>query len=125
MMTRRITRVAEVLRQELGTLIARCKDLEPYIVTVSGIDLTPDLKKAEIFVSLMVPNPLEEEQVVGILNRQRKEWQAALNSRLKLKYIPHLHFSFDRSIQRGDRVMEILSQIAAENPSPDTEEKEP
>jgi ribosome-binding factor A len=113
MATRRTVRVAEVLRKELSALMSQSLDLEGMLITISSVELPPDMKQAYIYVSTLNPE-VEQEGALKLLNRNRALWQGAIGRRLGLKFTPQLHFRFDGAIVRGDRVMEILTQIESE-----------
>jgi ribosome-binding factor A len=119
MPTRRTVRVAEVLRKELAACMSQSLDLEGLLITIASVELPPDMRQAYIYVSTLKPE-LEEERALEVLNRNRKPWQSHIGRRLGLKFTPQLIFKFDRSVERGDRVMEILTklEIPAEEPAP-------
>ena len=64
MSTRRTVRVAEVLRRELSSCLNQCLDLEDLLITISSIELPPDMKQAYVYVSTLNPE-LEKEQALG------------------------------------------------------------
>jgi ribosome-binding factor A len=113
MPTRRTVRVAEVLRKELSACMRQSLDLEGLLITISSIELPPDMKQAYIYVSTLNPE-VEQEMALKLLNRNRAAWQSIIGRRLGLKFTPQLHFRFDDAIERGDRVMEILTQLERE-----------
>jgi len=113
MPTRRTVRVAEVLRKELAACLSQSLDLEGLLITISSVELPPDMKQAYIYVSTLHPD-LEETQALQVLNRNRKTWQSSIGRRLGLKFTPQLIFRFDHAIERGDRVMEILTKLELE-----------
>ena len=117
MSTRRTVRVAEVLRKELAACMSQSLDLEGLLITISSVELPPDMRQAYIYVSTLHPE-LEEEQALHVLNRNRKAWQSFIGRRLGLKFTPQLIFRFDRAIERGDRVMEILTKLELEKEKP-------
>ncbi len=106
---------------ELANLIQRERALEGIILTISSIDLTPDLKNAHVFMSVL-EQALSQETILSILNRKRHEWQTTISRRLELKYTPKLIFKFDSSLERGDRVMQILNELDLN--APPVKEKE-
>ena len=110
MPTRRTVRVAEVLRKELSACMTQSLDLEGMLITISSVELPPDMRQAYIYISTLNPE-LEQEAALTILNRNRREWQSSIGRRLGLKFTPQLIFRFDDSIERGDRVMEILTKL--------------
>ena len=124
MPTRRTVRVAEVLRKELSACMSLSLDLEGLLITISSVELPPDMKQAYIYVSTLNPE-VEQEVALKLLNRNRSAWQSIIGRRLGLQFTPQLHFRFDDAIERGDRVMQILTQLEREsgNPAPKRESK--
>lgn len=116
MSTRRTVRVAEVLRKELAACMSQSLDLEGLIITISSVELPPDMRQAYIYVSTLHPKQ-EQEQALAVLNHNRKAWQSSIGRRLGLKFTPQLIFRFDDAIERGDRVMEILTKLEEEKPA--------
>ena len=121
MPTRRTVRVAEVLRKELAACMSQALDLEGLLITISSIDLPPDMKQAFVYVSTLHPD-LEQGRALEILNRNRKAWQSRIGRNLGTKFTPQLIFRFDHAVERGDRVMEILNNLDIHA---DAEVKEP
>ena len=113
MPTRRTVRVAEVLRKELSALMSQSLDLEGMLITISSVELPPDMKQAYIYVSTLNPE-VELPHALKLLNRNRAAWQSTIGRRLGLKFTPQLNFRFDDAIERGDRVMNILTQLERE-----------
>jgi ribosome-binding factor A len=124
MPTRRTVRVAEVLRKELSACMSQSLDLEGLLITISSIELPPDMKQAFIYVSTLNPE-VEQEMALKLLNRNRAHWQSIIGRRLGLKFTPQLHFRFDGAIERGDRVMEILTQLESDRKTGTPAEKSP
>jgi ribosome-binding factor A len=85
-------------------------DLEGLLITISSIDLPPDMKQAFVYVSTLHPD-LEQARALEILTRNRKAWQSSIGRRLGTKFTPQLIFRFDHAVERGDRVMEILNNL--------------
>jgi ribosome-binding factor A len=122
MPTRRTIRVAEVLRKELSALVTHSLDLEGMLITISSVELPPDMKQAYVYVSTLNPE-VELGSALSILNRNRREWQSSIGRRLGLKFTPQLIFRFDGAIERGDRVMEILTKLDLKEEPAEPEEK--
>jgi len=97
-------------------------DLEGLLITISSIDLPPDMKQAFVYVSTLHPD-LEQARALEILNRNRKAWQSSIGRRLGTKFTPQLIFRFDHAVERGDRVMEILSTLNIEEEAAEATEK--
>lgn len=120
-MKHRLPRVNELIKRELSDLITREVSFKAALVTVQQVDITPDLKHAHVFISVM-GNDEQAKAAMAALHDQRTHLQHLLAKRVILKYTPHLHFKLDESIERGTRVIHILSQI--EIPPDDTDTAE-
>ena len=116
-MKHRLLRVNELLKRELSSIITREITFEGVLVTLNQVDVTPDLKHAHAYVSVLG----KEGQAAAMakLEENRVILQTALAKSVTLKYTPHLIFHLDDSIERGARVFEILQQI--ETPSAEQE----
>jgi ribosome-binding factor A len=102
-------RINEVVKRELSGIIAREMNFAGALVSINHVDVTPDLKNAHVFVSVLGPDV--EETVLNKLASHRATLQTELARRVTMKYTPHLIFHLDDSIQRGTRVIEILQEI--------------
>ena len=108
-MKHRLLRVNELLKRELSSLIARDVTFDSALVTVNQVDVSPNLKNAHVFVSVLGSE--SKTAVMAKLEAHRTILQADLAKHVVLKYTPHLVFHIDDSIERGTRVLEILQQL--------------
>lgn len=108
-MKHRILRVNELVKRELSTIIPREIAFDGALVTVNQVDVTPDLKNAHVYVSVLGKN--EQDAAMAKLEENRTVLQTALAKSVVLKYTPHLLFHLDDSIERGARVFEILQEL--------------
>ena len=116
-MKHRILRVNELVKRELSTIIPREIAFGEALVTVNQVDVTPDLKNAHVYISVLGKD--EQSAAMAKLEENRTVLQAALAKSIVLKYTPHLLFHLDDSIERGARVFEILQEL--DNPAPKEE----
>lgn len=107
-MKHRLLRVNELLKRELSVLIMRDLTFEDALVTINQVDVTPDLKSAHVYVSILGKG---RKEAMKTLEENRVMLQADLSRHVVLKYTPHLVFHLDDSIERGTRVIEILQEI--------------
>jgi ribosome-binding factor A len=112
-MKNRLARVCEVIRRELSAAITREIQFPVPLVTISSVDITPDLKQAHIYISAIGPEP-DRARVIELLNAARISLQAELAKRVIIKHTPHLHFHLDQSIERGTRVLAIMDELGLE-----------
>lgn len=113
----RLLRVNELVRRQLSIIITRDMRFEDALVTINQVDVTPDLKNAHVFVSVLGKG--SAKSVIAQLDANRVVLQAEMAKDVVLKYTPHLTFHLDDSIERGDRVFKILREI---EPALDTDE---
>lgn len=99
-------------------MLLREMTFENLLVTVNQVDVTPDLKSAHVYVSVLGSEGRKD--VLPKLEANRAALQADLSKHVVLKYTPHLVFHLDDSIERGARVLEILQEI---EPPPSAENK--
>ena len=108
-MKHRQLRVNEVVKRELSSIVAREVTFEDALVTINHVNVTPDLKNAHVYVSVL--GGTDGTGVIERLETNRAALQAELARRVVLKYTPHLVFHLDESIKRGARVIEILQEL--------------
>src|SRR3954464_15709645 len=106
----RMRRVNEAVREVLSSQLALgLKDPRIGFVTVTGVDTSPDLRSAHVYVSVLGDDSRREEALAG-LRSSRGVLQAHIASELRMKRTPALQFHHDESIDRGMRITEILSE---------------
>ncbi|MGH7983342.1 MAG: 30S ribosome-binding factor RbfA [Candidatus Udaeobacter sp.] len=108
-MKHRQLRLNELVKRELSALIVRQINFEGVLVSINAVDVTPDLKNAHVFVSIL--GAATGASVIDKLEAHRPLLQAELSRHVVLKYTPHLIFHIDDSIKRGTRVLEILQDL--------------
>ncbi|MEI6561611.1 MAG: 30S ribosome-binding factor RbfA [Verrucomicrobiota bacterium] len=109
-MKNRLVRVRELMKRELGDLIGRELTFAQ-LVTVQDVDITPDLKHAHVYVSVLGGGEEAANAVLAQLHEHRKDLQYKLSRRVILKFTPLLHFKLDTAQERGSRVIDILSNL--------------
>lgn len=115
MPSQRITRVNEILKREIATILHRVMQDQPDVdmatMTVTDVDTSPDLRQAHVLVSVRGDDAVAS-RTISRLNGKRKEIQNDVMKSVVLKYTPRLHFKRDTSIARGAQVLEILGTLA-------------
>ena len=110
--SRRLDRVADLIRSELSdVLLLRVKDprVARALVTVTGVDVSPDLRHARVFVSAVGTPQVARDSLQGLRSAAgylRRE----LGQRIHLKYTPELRFERDPALDRGARIEEALAR---------------
>lgn len=124
MANQRITRVNELLRREISSVLYRVmqdvEDMDLAALTVTDVDTAPNLRHAEVYVSVL-GTPEQASRMVSRLNGRRKEIQNEVVKNVVLKYTPRLHFRHTGALASGDRVLELLKDLDVEDVDPDWE----
>jgi ribosome-binding factor A len=104
--------VAEAVREEVATFLAEgVKD--PRIVgfvTVTGVEITPDLRHAKVFVSVMGSDAEKQATFEGLASTA-SHLRARVAQALRLRVAPELQFREDDSIARAARIESLLAEI--------------
>jgi ribosome-binding factor A len=111
--SRRMHRLNDQIRDELADLFAReTRDprLHDVIISITGVETTPDLSTARIFVSVLGSRE-EAEETLRHIQRAASFFRRELAARLNLRHTPELNFRLDRSIAEGARIDELLREI--------------
>jgi len=105
-----MNRLNDQIRDELADLLARETSdprLHGAIISITGVETTPDLSTARIFVSVLGSRE-EAEEMLGHIHRAASFFRRELAARLNLRHTPVLDFRLDRSIAEGARIDELL-----------------
>jgi ribosome-binding factor A len=110
-MTQRTDRIDQLLRQEIGEILAR-EVADPRIgfVTVTDVETAPDLRHARVWVSV-IGQPSERDTTLAALDRAMPFVRRELGTRLRLKRIPEFQVRLDESAERGTRVLHLLHEL--------------
>jgi len=109
MASHRLDKVNEEIKKELSVIIPRLKDPRiPEFVTVTEVRVTPDLKTAKIYFSVL--NGEENEALLG-LQSSAGFTRGLLSKSLKLRYTPELIFIIDESLKYGMFINQKLSEL--------------
>jgi len=119
---RRQRQVAELIHQEISLLILRqVRDPRLGSVTVTGVEVTPDLRLAHIYVSVMGGDYEAAQALVG-LKSAAGFFRRELGSALTLRFIPELSFRLDKTLEQGLRIDQLLDSLPAVAPADEDED---
>lgn len=104
-------RVQELLVQEISDILRReMKDPRIGFVTLTDAEVSPDLRHARVFFSVL-GGPEEREAASRALNRAAGFIRSEFARRARMRYVPEIRFEFDPSIERGARISRLLEQV--------------
>ena len=110
-MTQRTEKVQKLAREVLAESIRALKDPRIGFVTVTGVETSPDLRHATVYVSVLGSERKREASLAG-LNSSHGVLQAAINRELRLKRTPQLAFEYDPTVERGMRLSRLIDELA-------------
>lgn len=121
-MSRRTSRVSELLREEISDLVQRdLKDprLEGAFLSITEVEVSADLRVASVYVSHLGSAEERDDALAG-LQSASPYLERELRRRLRMRRTPSLTFQFDPSIERGARLASTIADLARDR-GPDPE----
>jgi ribosome-binding factor A len=109
----RMRRVNESLRELLSEAVLELKDPRIGFVTITGVETSPDLRNARVFVSVLGSEKKRTATLAG-LSAAHGVLQARLARELRMKRTPQLAFEYDPSVERGVRMSKLIDELAGE-----------
>ena len=107
----RMRRVNESLREVIAGELTRLKDPGIGFVTITGVDVSPDLRAARVYYSVL-GGDAEKESTQAALHRAAPRVQGVVGSEIRHKYHPRLDFVFDETVEKALRMERLLHEIA-------------
>ena len=109
-MTARMRRVNESLRQVLSEGLLELKDPRIGFVTVTGVDASPDLRQATVFVSVLGGAKKRNASMTG-LDAAHGVLQSIISRELRMKRTPTLTFEYDHAVERGVEMSKLIDEL--------------
>jgi ribosome-binding factor A len=111
LVVKRSERVADLIKMEIADiLIKKLKDPRVGFVTVTGVDVTDDLRYAKVYVSVMEDEGTRKKTLAG-LNSASSFIRSELGRRIVMRRIPELVFKLDNSLEQAAHIFEVLDKI--------------
>lgn len=114
-MAERMRRVNEAVRGVVADGVRDLKDPRIGMVTVTGVAVTPDLREATVFVSVLGNEKVRRATLAGLASAHGV-LQARINRELNLRRTPTLAFEYDDAVERGVRMTKLIDELAADLP---------
>lgn len=105
-------KVQKLARQVLGEEIQNLKDPRVGFATITAVKITPDLRHARVWVSVLGSEDEAKDTMAG-LNSARPFLRSELGRQMRMKYLPDLVFELDKGAEEAQRLDEILHRIHA------------
>lgn len=115
---KRTDRIGHLMQMELSRLVlTRLKDPRLGFVTITHVDVTPDLRSACVYYSVMGDETVKRDTQTA-LERSAGFLQKEIASVIKIRNTPRLAFKLDQSLDRGMEIDGILRKIKTNDPQP-------
>jgi ribosome-binding factor A len=109
-MSNRTVRVNELLQREISDILRKRHQSEAVAVTITEVRVSPDLRDARVFVSV-VGDEAMAEQKLRWLRAKAPEIREEVARRIVLKFLPKFEYILDHSAIRGARILQVLDEI--------------
>lgn len=107
----RTHRVGELIKEEISEIIQReLKDPRIGFVTVTGVDVTADLRSAKVYVSVLGTKS-QRDSTLQALQSSSGFIRKALSKRIRIKYFPELKFAYDPSVEAAQRIEKVIRKL--------------
>lgn len=107
----RTDRIGELVQRELSKLIQQeIKDPRIGIVTITEVRVTKDLAHAKVYTSMLAKSEDEILTAVDVLNKAASFLRGQLAKTVKLRKMPELHFTFDKSVTHGPQLSGLIDE---------------
>lgn len=111
----RSQRVAEQIRRELAELIRlEVKDPRVGFITLTDVEITPDYAHAKVFFTSMTGEQGVDDILAG-LRRASGFLRRELGRRIRIHTTPELHFHYDKSVEQGSRLSQLIDEVVRED----------
>lgn len=122
-MTRRSERLAGEIRDEVARMVASdLKDPRLGFITVTRVELTPDLRYARVYVGVLGEDAKGES--LAVLKRAAGFVKREIGRRLRVRFAPEIDFRYDRGLEATERVARALAEDQSRDRKPLEDEDE-
>ena len=103
-------KLGDLIQRELSELLQReLRDPRVGMITITGVDVSPDFSHAKVFFTVLEKERLEDAREG--LRRAAGFLRSRLARRIKLYTTPELRFEYDESVERGDRLSRLINSV--------------
>jgi len=106
----RVSRVNHLIQEVLAEEIELIDDDDLVMVTITGCDVSPDLRHAKVFISAFGDSD-RRDRAVEALQRNKGRLKRAMSKSTRMKFLPELHFFVDPSIEIGFKIEKIIQEV--------------
>jgi len=109
---KRSDRVGDLIKKEIASMIIQGEIKDPRIgfVTITHVEMTPDLKEAKVYFS-QIGNTAQQDKSRSGLNNASGYIRRYLAKRLSIRHIPAINFLFDDSMEYSERIGKVIKEM--------------
>jgi ribosome-binding factor A len=111
-MSKRIRRVNELIKKELGKILLKEDFPKGVLVTLTRVETLPNLSEAKVWISVFPED--QTEKIIGELNKKIYFLQQKINKIFKMRVVPKIRFLVETKTKEAARVEEILENLKKE-----------
>jgi ribosome-binding factor A len=110
-MSIRMSRVASLLKEEIGAILIREYSAPSYgFTTVTDVTVTADLRIAKVYFSVM-GTPEVQRKTMEMLESEKSHFRGIVGSHLRMRFVPELQFYHDTTMERVERINTLIREI--------------
>jgi ribosome-binding factor A len=110
-MSFRVEKISEEIQHKLNTAMSKdLMELHIGLVTISKVIMSPDLRLAKVYISLL-GNKDTPEKCIEKINLRKKHIRFLLAKHISLKYMPELIFYYDDTLEYADKINKLLKEV--------------
>jgi len=113
----RVVRINELIKREISSILHTRYRETAVRITISEVETSPDLKDAVVYYGVIGDRD-DEAHARRFFSKEGGEIRMTLGKRIVIKYLPRLDFRFDDSMERGNRVGEIIDSLGLDEDKP-------
>jgi len=108
-------KVADLIQRELADLLRReVRDPRVGMVTLTAVDVSPDLSHAKVFYTIL--DKQKQDETTHALQRAAGFLRSQLAHRMQMYTTPELRFAYDESVERGDHLSRLIDSVVPREP---------
>lgn len=123
-MSNRTVRVNELVQREISDILRKRYQSESVALTITEVRVSPDLRDARVFVSVIGDEVLAHEKLRW-LRSKAPEIREEVGRRIVLKFLPRFDYVLDKSAIKGARILQVLDELEHPPENADNEENAP
>ena len=122
MSSRRVLKAAEAIREVVGmAILADLKDPRIQNVTVTHVEVSPDMRQAKVYVSVMGDEKAQQLSLHG-LQSSAGYLQQKIGKRIDTRYTPRIMFELDMGVKKSIAIARLLDEVLPEHTEEPAEE---